>query len=236
MVRKKSRIVTRADLSARYPESTLQYHLWETSEEDPDVGWPVKTEFKPTHEVHFHAYGSGKVPTCIDFVYLMPGLTYDRYQEAFTPTDFDAGIARGPGKYVYRPSYYKDPKTGLWWHATNLHPSWVRGRVRSVQPVTYMRELPSELVDPEEQWGFVYFVSAGVGGPIKIGWSQDVGRRIHELQTANAHKLVLLATLKGTLADEARVHSVFRHLRMEAEWFENTPEILQFIREYAGGL
>jgi hypothetical protein len=117
-----------------------------------------------------------------------------------------------------------------------MHPSWVRGRVKKVEPVTYMRELPPELRDPEEVWGSVYFVTAGEGGPIKIGWSQDVYRRMEELQTANPHKLVLIGKLRGTMADEARVHSLFSRFRIQSEWFKHVPEILEFIQEYDGGL
>lgn len=236
MTRKKARIVTRADLQAHYPVSTLRRHFWEESEDEPDIGWPATSEFQPSHAVYFHAYGAGRTPTRMDFVYVEPGLNADRYQEVFTPIDYEQGIDMGDERKSYSPSYLSDPKTGVWWHAKNEHPSWVRGRVKKVEPVTYMRELPPELRDPEEVWGSVYFVSAGEGGPIKIGWSQDVSRRIEELQTANAHKLVLLATLKGTMADEARCHDLFRQHRMQSEWFEHAQAILDFIEQYDGGL
>lgn len=86
-------------------------------------------------------------------------------------------------------------------------------------------------VRPSDRLGFVYFVQSGEGGPIKIGWSQDTTRRVAELQTANAHKLVLLGMVPGTMEDEAAMHVHFGHLRMEAEWFQNAPEIHAFIVE-----
>lgn len=77
--------------------------------------------------------------------------------------------------------------------------------------------------------GHVYFVESGVGGPIKIGWSQDVSRRIGELQVANAHKLRLLGILPGTMVTESEMHTKFAQFRMEAEWFENHQKIREFI-------
>jgi hypothetical protein len=79
--------------------------------------------------------------------------------------------------------------------------------------------------------GHVYFVEAGENGPIKIGWSQDVERRIGELQVANAHKLRLLGVVPGTMQKERELHGFFAHLRMEAEWFQNSVEIREYLRE-----
>jgi len=235
VARKKARIVTRDDLQALYPESSLKHWHWAETEDDPDIGWMASSEFKPTHLVNFHAYGAGRTPTKVDLVAVEPGLTSDRYQEVFTPLDFDQG-GEGEVRKQYFPSYLCDPKTGTWWHAKNRHPSWVRGRIKHIEPVTYMRELPPELRDVEAVWGFVYFVTAGEGGPIKIGWSQDVSRRMEELQTANPHPLVLLATIRGTMADEARCHSLFRKHQIQSEWFAHVPEILDFLKRYEHGL
>lgn len=91
-----------------------------------------------------------------------------------------------------------------------------------------------DYVPPLERDGFVYFVESGVGGPVKIGWSQDVERRVTELQTANAMPLRLLGKIPGRMCDEGRLHERFAHLRMEAEWFQNSSEILEFLAN-AGG-
>ena len=109
--------------------------------------------------------------------------------------------------------------TGLWQCFV------VHGRIK-VTPVRY----EANYVPPKERHGVVYFVEAGLGGPVKIGWTQDVERRIAELQTANAHKLNLLGTVVGTMEDEASTHARFSHLRLEAEWFTNSPEIHQFLK------
>lgn|GEM_PF-1614371 len=224
MSKKKARIVTRDDLQRHYPGVKLARYFWQETEDDPDVGWTVEHPFEPSHVVDFYAYGAGRTATLKDYVYLDAVPNLSGYQEAFTPCDFTRGIPLGGDRMLYFPSYLKDPKTGNWWHTRNEHFSWVRGKCR-VAPVTYMKELPSELREPEEQQGFVYFVSAGEGGPIKIGWSQDVASRIEQLQVGNAYKLILLAKIPGTMADEAETHKRFKHLRMESEWFRNSIEI-----------
>jgi len=83
-----------------------------------------------------------------------------------------------------------------------------------------------------ERNGMVYFIVSGESGPIKIGWSQDVARRITELQVANAHKLRVLGVTPGTMQTESDFHQKFAHLRMEAEWFQNHPEILEYVAKH----
>jgi len=96
----------------------------------------------------------------------------------------------------------------------------------------------SDIIRWDENWiplyerdGHVYFVESGEDGPIKIGWSQDVERRIAELQVANAHKLNLLGVVPGTMKNEGELHAKFAHIRMEAEWFQNTEEIHEYLRK-----
>lgn len=130
----------------------------------------------------------------------------------------------GAVSYAYVPGD-EDPRyailtTGLWQSLT------VHGRPKVV-PVRY----EEEYVQPLDRDGVVYFVQSGDDGPIKIGWTQDIERRIAELQTANAHPLQLLGEVPGTLRDEAAMHARFGHLRMEAEWFRNSLEIQVFLKE-----
>lgn len=105
------------------------------------------------------------------------------------------------------------------WQSLETH-----GVVRA-HPIRYQRDY----MPPGSRGGVVYFIQSGEDGPIKIGWSEDVIRRLAELQTANAHPLRVLGTVPGTLQDEATMHQRFAHLRMEAEWFQNDPEIVDFV-------
>lgn len=84
-----------------------------------------------------------------------------------------------------------------------------------------------------EREGRVYFVEAGTGGPVKIGWSQHLDQRKAGLQTANANKLAVIGTVPGTMKTESELHAQFAHLRMEGEWFQNSPEIHEYLRKYS---
>lgn len=97
-----------------------------------------------------------------------------------------------------------------------------------VQEICYK---PAYLPKHKKQ-GKVYFIqSQGPSKPIKIGWSQNVERRLSELQTSNAHKLVILGVLSGTMELEEQMHKKFAHLRLEAEWFQNDDQIHRFLQE-----
>ncbi len=156
------------------------------------------TPFRPTHKTLVLPYGKTKPIT--DYV-LLEG------RFAFGPQE---GIRQVEGDL--KKPWYEVGATGVW-----RHRAWPESSVEAV-PVGYLQELGVP--------GFVYFVSAGHGGPIKIGFSTNVVRRMAELQTANAHRLVLLGTVEGTMDTEAEFHVRFAHLRMEAEWFEHSFEIL----------
>jgi hypothetical protein len=57
----------------------------------------------------------------------------------------------------------------------------------------------------------VYFIQAGVGGPIKIGEADSPEDRLRALQTAHHEQLTLLATVDGV--DESDMHGSLRLIR-----------------------
>lgn len=140
---------------------------------------------------------------------------------ALGPVEGDKGVRYGyvPGQEAPRYGVLSNGK----WSSLERH-----GRVRE-QAVRYV----PDYVPPTERDGFVYFVERGVGGPIKIGWSQDVDRRVTELQTANAELLRVIGKIPGRMRNEALMHERFSHLRMEAEWFRNSSEIHEFLASVA---
>lgn len=68
----------------------------------------------------------------------------------------------------------------------------------------------------------VYLIQAEDTDNFKIGFTtQDPEKRISQLQTGSGNKLKLLKTFKtkyGTRL-ESRLHTEFRHKRIEGEWF-----------------
>ncbi len=77
----------------------------------------------------------------------------------------------------------------------------------------------------------IYFIQDTKSRAIKIGTSRNPVARLKELQTAHAHPLVLLAVMDGGVVEERELHQKFA--RLHGEWFEPTPELNVFVREYA---
>lgn len=76
----------------------------------------------------------------------------------------------------------------------------------------------------------VYFIQAGAGGPIKIGFTNYLPSiRISVLQPMNAETLVLLGEMPAPRGrdDEADIHAKFAQHRIRNEWFRPAPEILE---------
>jgi len=80
--------------------------------------------------------------------------------------------------------------------------------------------------------GFVYFIRAG-GGPVKIGFSTNVEKRMVALQISSPHDLVLIAKVPGNKRLEKQIHKHFSHLALRGEWFEMDGELEEFIKTVA---
>lgn len=76
--------------------------------------------------------------------------------------------------------------------------------------------------------GFVYFVQAQ-SGPVKIGWTHDVAKRVDHIQTHNHEQVSLLGIVAGTSEGEAWIHRALSAHRIRGEWFAYTPEVKVFV-------
>ena len=85
-----------------------------------------------------------------------------------------------------------------------------------------------------EMTGYVYFVQVDRIGPIKIGFSKDVGNRLISLQTSNAYPLRLLCCYPSNETHEKEWHSAFHDMRLEGEWFLPHPLLLREINDQIG--
>lgn len=74
----------------------------------------------------------------------------------------------------------------------------------------------------------IYFVQSPAGGPIKIGTTIRLSVRLAQL-FAEHGRLVVLAVLDGSYADESALHQRFAHLRGLGEWFLPGKDLLEFI-------
>lgn len=75
----------------------------------------------------------------------------------------------------------------------------------------------------------VYFIQAGEGGPVKIGYAKDFTIRISKIQADNHEPLVALACIGGDQEVERKLHKQFWRHRIRGEWFRPADEVLAFI-------
>jgi hypothetical protein len=78
---------------------------------------------------------------------------------------------------------------------------------------------------------YVYFAQAGTNGPIKIGTSRNLTRRIAAMQMYSPHGIRLLATEPGGVEAERAYHHRFNSAALAGEWFQPTPELLALIAQ-----
>lgn len=69
------------------------------------------------------------------------------------------------------------------------------------------------------------YMIAGLG-VVKIGFTNDVKRRLSTLQTGHTRPLKVIRLFEGGPAEEARLHALFADVRTKGEWFTFVAEML----------
>lgn len=98
----------------------------------------------------------------------------------------------------------------------------------------YMRRItgePESIFLPPARPGTLYFIQRGDDGPVKIGMSADVPKRMKQLQCASSDELHLRATVPTSELTEREAHRRFKAYRLRGEWFRAAAELLAFIEE-----
>jgi len=72
--------------------------------------------------------------------------------------------------------------------------------------------------------GFVYFFQGDTTRRIKIGFSDNPGRRLEEIRSGASERMRLLGSVFGTTTDEASLHRKHSASWVHNEWF--APELL----------
>ncbi len=80
--------------------------------------------------------------------------------------------------------------------------------------------------------GYIYFIQMDRIGPVKIGFTKNIEKRLVSLQTACPYPLNLLCIFPGNEDMETDIHSCFKEMRMEGEWFLPHPFILGEIENF----
>lgn len=73
--------------------------------------------------------------------------------------------------------------------------------------------------------GVVYFIGPSIAGPVKIGFTRDLDKRLGQIQIGSPSRVHVLAVLEGTRRMERYLHWAFERARGNGEWFDVTPEL-----------
>jgi hypothetical protein len=76
----------------------------------------------------------------------------------------------------------------------------------------------------------IYFMQPTDGGPVKIGYTENLEQRRLNLESAYRRPLAVLATMEGGREEEAAIHQRFDHLRIgRSEQFRPAADLMCFI-------
>jgi hypothetical protein len=89
---------------------------------------------------------------------------------------------------------------------------------------------PRQLTRGRKHQNLVYFLSAGIGEPIKIGFSSDFRRRLIDLQSTIPYPLTVLALMRGGCETESFWHRTLSTSCVRGEWFAPTEEVAAAIQ------
>lgn len=121
-------------------------------------------------------------------------------------------------------------------------------RVRVARPITDTETLIAIFERTLEQswllrWGrgdgpypgVVYFIQSGrKNGPIKIGYTNQIDKRLGYMQSGNPYELVLLGSVPGDRDLETSFHRWFEPWRIRGEWFSVRGSGLRDVALHAG--
>jgi Meiotically Up-regulated Gene 113 (MUG113) protein len=80
----------------------------------------------------------------------------------------------------------------------------------------------------QNYYGHVYVI--GFADYVKIGWSENVKRRLFDIQKHAPEKLVLYSVFATQEATERKLHRRFKRLRLHGEWFALTHSLKDWVR------
>jgi hypothetical protein len=77
----------------------------------------------------------------------------------------------------------------------------------------------------------IYFIGNREQKVVKIGFSNDVTKRIKALQTSSPYELEVFKVMEGNTANEQYFHILFKAERLKGEWFKLTDELFKYIED-----
>ena len=80
----------------------------------------------------------------------------------------------------------------------------------------------------------IYLIENTVTHHLKIGFSNNVKKRLATLNTSSPHRLILLGTIEGSMQDEKELQKRFDFCRVNGEWFEFKNQIINYFAIIGG--
>jgi hypothetical protein len=78
----------------------------------------------------------------------------------------------------------------------------------------------------------IYFIQNTDTKHIKIGYSDNIRRRLSELQITSPHELTILTICEGGIEVEKELHDKFNNHYVRGEWFSPSEELISYINEF----
>lgn len=78
----------------------------------------------------------------------------------------------------------------------------------------------------------IYFIQNTETKHIKIGYSDNVRRRLSDLQVTSPHELSILTICEGDIELEKELHNKFNDYYVRGEWFNPSEELISYINEF----
>lgn len=82
--------------------------------------------------------------------------------------------------------------------------------------------------------GWVYFIQWRGGGPVKIGFAEEIQKRLAALQVASPIPLRLVDQIRGTRETEGRVLALVEPWRLRGEWFRPSQGLRDAVVTWTG--
>lgn len=88
--------------------------------------------------------------------------------------------------------------------------------------------------ETNDDWCHIYFIRGEITRRIKIGYTTgSVYRRLLDLQVGSPDKLELLGVVNAPIWLEKEFHELLKSDRSHNEWFEESAQLLRFIRVHS---
>lgn len=104
-------------------------------------------------------------------------------------------------------------------------------RLRKHGDVQADKPLPGKATPLPSSQAHLYLIQGVDGGPVKIGRSSDVVKRLLELRSSEMRPLRLVSVIPNRGPLEPDVHASFIRHHQRGEWFDPAPEIFEWFRD-----